>query len=161
MKHHLLVMLLGFNKTTLVPQSIGTRELRSHLHESTVFKNTTFLFWSIVSSHQYVQPGYVIESTPTINLKLFCVVPCLPKSLTHLPIQTKLSEVTCYMDQMHHQGFQNILCPLGTEPDSSVYWISVCILLPSSQRLSHVYLREGVTSSCSYCFDQLAMDSKL
>ena len=78
MKHHLLVMLLGFNKTTLVPQSTGTRELRSHLRESTVLKNTTFLFWSVVTSHQYVQPGYVIESTPTINLKLFCVVPAFP-----------------------------------------------------------------------------------
>ena len=147
MKHHLLVTLLGFNKTTLVPQSTGTQELRSHLHESTVLKNTTFLFWSVVSSHQYVQPGYVIESTPTINLKLFCVVPCLPKSLTHLPIQTKLSEVTFYMDQIHHQGFQNILCPLGTEADSSMYWLAVCILLPSSQRLSCVRLRKRVTSS--------------
>ena len=51
------------------------------------------------------------------------------------------------MDQIHHQGFQNILCPLGTEPDSSMYWLSVCILLPSSQRLSCVCLRERVTSS--------------
>ena len=160
MKHHLLVMLLGFNKTTLVPQSTGTRELRSHRHKSTVLKNTTFLFWSTVSSHQYVQPGYVIESTPTINLKLFCVVPCPPKSWTHLPIQTKLSEVTFHMDQIHHQEFQNILRPLGTESDSSVYWLSVCILLPSSQPVSCVHLWEGVTSSCSYCFDQLTMDSK-
>lgn len=74
------------------------------------YKNTTFLSWSTVSSHEYVQAWYLIESTPTIILKLFCVAPCPPERST-LPIQTKPSEVTFYMDQTRSWEHQNILYP--------------------------------------------------
>lgn len=64
---------IEFNETTMVPQNTALWESRSHPHNSTFYKSTTFFSYDITSTHQHGQLRCLMEFTPTIILKLFCV----------------------------------------------------------------------------------------
>ena len=159
MKHHLLVMLLGFNKTTLVPQSIGTRELRSHLHESTVLKNTAFLFWSVVTSHQYVQPGICnrIYSNHKSETSLCCSLP------------SQIFDSSTYSNKAFRSDFlygSDTSSRISEHPLPTRNWarlinvLAVCLHSPPLFTATILCLPQRKSDQL-YCFDQLAMDSKL
>lgn len=102
-----------------------------------------FLSYSTISTYQYAQPRRLIESTPTVILKTLLWYSSYSWDFTHLPIQTKLSEVTFCMDQIFCLEYQNILC----QPSN---WARLILILyffslPSPQVHLCSHLRETVT----------------
>lgn len=113
------------------------------IHMNLLFnKSLTFLSYSTISTYRCAQPRCLIESTPTIILKLGCSIPHPPEtSLIYLFKQNFQKWLFVWIKYFIKN--QNILC----QPSN---WARLILILyffspPSSQMWFCSHLRERVT----------------